>query len=209
VRAEKDPQVKTAPSHGQRRVMWITSRPDSGIIQSAGQTQTAPRPNVARLHRRMDHHLGICSSTLSPAPSAATGRGDGERWRARPAEAERRPGSPARITARRAQANVTRWRARTRAYAPSHAHSSSEPSAAPHCGKLVRPDSGMLLWRGVLTKKSLVRPPHQGKGRAAQRNKAGDSRAGRLAQAVSGLGDAVACINRRRAPPAQSSHHKL
>ena len=167
----------------------------------------------------MDHHLGILQQRVQPrAVGRDRPRSDGKRWRGDHRAKRRRPGSPARITDAKAVRRTSMRGAcgTTKPYAPSsHAHSSSEPSCPLHMrGKFIRRIERDVAMRADVLHGKVVgqRRPHQGKGRAAQRNEAGDSgAAGRLAQAVpAGLGNAGrAQPARRRAPQRKASDGKV
>ncbi len=116
---------------------------------------------------------GYCSSTFSPAPSAATGPGAMENGGAATTSRRRKKTwIAARITDAKALSRTsTRWRMRTtKPYAPrSHAHSSSEPSCPLHiAANLYAGFSAMLLCaRMYSTEKSLVNAAHT-RAKAAQ-----------------------------------------
>ena len=167
----------------------------------------------------MDHHLGILQQHVEPRAIGRHRSGcDGERWRGDDQQKQKEDLDRRQNHGREgAQANVD---AVARAHHEAVRAQKPRPQQqrallpAPHCGKLVRRiQRNVAVGADVLHEKVVgQRRPHQGKGRAAQRNKAGDSgAAGRLAQAVpAGLGDAGrAHTTRRRAPQRKASHHKV
>ena len=167
----------------------------------------------------MDHHLGILQQHVQPRAIGRHRSGcDGERRRG-DHQKQNKEDLDRRQNHRRegAQANVD---------AVAHAHheavGAQKPRPqqqrallpAPHRGKFIRRIERDVAVRADVLHGKIVgqRRPHQGKGRAAQRNEAGDSgAAGRLAQAVPArLGDAGrAQPARRRAPQRKASDDKV